>query len=192
MEIWTDGRKPYPKMNNRAVRAGLERDPNFMHPNVGCENALYDLMKDCWKQDADARPSFARILQRLEAIQGRQLQSPADTSLDIGGYAKPVGSADSTEEPDGYERPVVRTAETVAGAGVGAGAATMPESSIATTAFGVYGPSIVASKKSKHKTASRSGRKRNSRALEFTNAATTVISPLYNYSSKEALLDSQV
>ena len=175
VEIWTDGRKPYPKMNNRAVRAGLEHDPNFMHPNVGCEVELYNLMKDCWKQDADARPSFARILQRLEDMRGqlRQDENPAHSAPAAGSSA----GTPPTDENDGYERPVVRS--------TGAAAAAAP--TIATTVFGVYGPSIITAaakpKKSKRKTAPR---------LVTNAAAATVISPIYDFSGTVALLDSQV
>ena len=234
VEIWTDGRKPYPKMNNRSVREGLERDPNFMHPNVECNDELYDLMKDCWKQDADARPNFASILQRLEEAQGRLKRSsvvggaensaggaqPVQTEAAAGGDRSSVGgnSADPTEA-DGYERPVVRVR--AAGAPVPA-----PRPSL----VGVYGPTIGAPNPQQTACARTSAGRKCKKPAAFgskycedhtcphpgcrqpkrktapkcrthshtglvNNATTTVMSPVFDYTSRDAgdaLLDSQV
>lgn len=128
VEIWQDGRKPYSDKNNRAVRAGLETDATFMHPNIGCDDALYNLMKDCWNQDPDKRPKFGQILKRLEEAKGSLTRSSmvlgpisADTLLDLGGCAAPplpplpdmIAVDDghdyrqtAANNADGYERPV--------------------------------------------------------------------------------------
>lgn len=95
VEIWRNGGKPYPDHNNRAVRYGLEMDQTFMHPNVGCPDELYGLMTDCWKQDPDARPTFAHILTRLEQTDGKLKRSSVQH----------FDRADSNDD-DGYEKPV--------------------------------------------------------------------------------------
>lgn len=95
VEIWRNGGKPYPDHNNRAVRYGLEMDQTFMHPNVGCPDELYGLMTDCWKQDPDARPTFAHILTRLEQTDGKLKRSSVQH----------FDQADSNDD-DGYEKPI--------------------------------------------------------------------------------------
>ena len=96
VEIWQDGRKPYPDKNNRAVRSALELDPNFMHPNVGCNDHLYRLMQDCWSQVPEQRPSFAQILQRLReadgVLNGDSGATDSSELLDEDGYAKPAAA----------------------------------------------------------------------------------------------------
>ena len=32
----------------------------------GCPDAIYQIMKDCWQNDPNARPNFTRIMKTLE------------------------------------------------------------------------------------------------------------------------------
>lgn len=104
VEIWQNGRKPYPDKNNRAVRGCLELDPNFMHPNVGCKAELYSLMRDCWKQTPCERPSFAQVLMRLESVDGVLINQSASPSS-----ADPAGD-NVLDDEDGYAKPAATIA----------------------------------------------------------------------------------
>jgi serine/threonine protein kinase len=75
-DIWSFGiicgkfffwKKPYPDLNNKeaAEKIFLEgyRMPN---PNENlCPNEIYSIMLDCWKKEANERPNFQQIYEKL-------------------------------------------------------------------------------------------------------------------------------
>ena len=52
-------------MNNQDVVDRLTQ--GYRHPQpVGCPDALYDVMMDCWKRDPVQRPTFEHLYQTLD------------------------------------------------------------------------------------------------------------------------------
>ena len=64
-ELITHGRIPYPGMTNGEVLAKVEQGYR-MPPPPGCPDPLYQIMLDCWKSDADERPTFEYLKFHLE------------------------------------------------------------------------------------------------------------------------------
>jgi fyn-related kinase len=64
-ELVTYGRVPYPTMTNAEVLQQLERGYRMPKP-LGCPDKLYDIMMECWKEDAEQRPTFESLQFRLE------------------------------------------------------------------------------------------------------------------------------
>ncbi|XP_063779811.1 tyrosine-protein kinase Lyn isoform X1 [Pseudophryne corroboree] len=56
-EIITYGKIPYPGMSNADVMSALQR--GYRMPRMeNCPEELYDIMKQCWKEKAEERPTF--------------------------------------------------------------------------------------------------------------------------------------
>ena len=64
-ELITYGRFPYPGMNNAQVLEALQTGYRMPCP-MGCPEQLYEIMRECWKDDAVARPTFETLQWRLE------------------------------------------------------------------------------------------------------------------------------
>ena len=64
-ELITKGRIPYPGMTNGEVLAKLDQGYRMPCP-PGCPEPLYTLMLDCWKLEADDRPTFETLKHMLE------------------------------------------------------------------------------------------------------------------------------
>ena len=64
-ELITHGRIPYPGMTNGEVLAKVEQGYR-MPPPPGCPDPLYQIMLDCWKPDANERPTFEYLKFHLE------------------------------------------------------------------------------------------------------------------------------
>ncbi|KAK2846281.1 hypothetical protein Q7C36_011135 [Tachysurus vachellii] len=64
-ELVTKGRVPYPGMNNREVLEQVERGYRMQSP-VDCPASLYELMLQCWKQNAEERHTFEYLQAFLE------------------------------------------------------------------------------------------------------------------------------
>ena len=64
-EIVTYGRFPYPGMNNAQVLEALQVGYRMPRP-MGCPEQLYEIMKECWKDDAACRPTFETLQWKLE------------------------------------------------------------------------------------------------------------------------------
>ncbi|KAA0708874.1 Tyrosine-protein kinase fynb [Triplophysa tibetana] len=64
-ELVTKGRVPYPGMNNREVLEQVERGYRMPCPQ-DCPISLHELMLQCWKKDAEERPTFEYLQGFLE------------------------------------------------------------------------------------------------------------------------------
>ena len=64
-ELITYGRFPYPGMNNAQVKEALQTGYRMPCP-MGCPEQLYEIMRECWKDDAASRPRFEVLQWRLE------------------------------------------------------------------------------------------------------------------------------
>ncbi|XP_032078540.1 tyrosine-protein kinase Lyn isoform X1 [Thamnophis elegans] len=78
-EIITFGKIPYPGMSNSDVMAALQR--GYRMPCMeSCPSELYDIMKTCWKDKAEERPTFEYLQSVLDdfytATEGQYQQQP--------------------------------------------------------------------------------------------------------------------
>lgn len=64
-EIVTYGRFPYPGMNNQQVLEAVPVGYRMPIPHK-CPQTLYEIMLECWKDEADHRPTFETLQWRLE------------------------------------------------------------------------------------------------------------------------------
>eukprot|EP00055_Hartaetosiga_balthica_P010891 m.47867 g.47867 ORF g.47867 m.47867 type:complete len:532 (+) comp7363_c4_seq1:221-1816(+) len=64
-ELVTFGRIPYPGMTNAEVLQQVERGYRMPSP-PGTPEPLYKIMLDCWKSNAEERPTFETLQWRLE------------------------------------------------------------------------------------------------------------------------------
>ncbi|XP_047674890.1 tyrosine-protein kinase fynb isoform X1 [Tachysurus fulvidraco] len=64
-ELVTKGRVPYPGMNNREVLEQVDRGYRMQSP-MDCPASLYELMLQCWKQNAEERHTFEYLQAFLE------------------------------------------------------------------------------------------------------------------------------
>ncbi|XP_062267186.1 tyrosine-protein kinase fynb isoform X7 [Platichthys flesus] len=64
-ELVTKGRVPYPGMNNREVLEQVERGYRMPCPQ-DCPISMHELMLQCWKKDAEERPTFEYLQAFLE------------------------------------------------------------------------------------------------------------------------------
>ena len=64
-ELITYGRFPYPGMNNAQVLEALQTGYRMPCP-MGCPEQLYEIMRECWKDDSLSRPTFETLQWRLE------------------------------------------------------------------------------------------------------------------------------
>nr|XP_056710259.1 tyrosine-protein kinase Lyn isoform X3 [Euleptes europaea] len=78
-EIITYGKIPYPGMSNSDVMVALQR--GYRMPRMdACPTELYDIMKTCWKDKAEERPTFEYLQSVLDdfytATEGQYQQQP--------------------------------------------------------------------------------------------------------------------
>ncbi|KAH0617700.1 hypothetical protein JD844_016196 [Phrynosoma platyrhinos] len=78
-EIITYGKIPYPGMSNSEVMVALQR--GYRMPRMeACPVELYDIMKTCWKDKAEERPTFEYLQSVLDdfytATEGQYQQQP--------------------------------------------------------------------------------------------------------------------
>lgn len=64
-EIVTFGQMPYPAMTNFQVVQKLAEGFRMQCP-ANCPKVLYDIMKDCWKENEQDRPTFETLQWKLE------------------------------------------------------------------------------------------------------------------------------
>ncbi|CAH1801934.1 unnamed protein product, partial [Owenia fusiformis] len=66
-EIVTFGSTPYSGMNGKAVMR-LVKSGKVMDRPQHCKSELYNVMVECWSQDAATRPQFSDIVSKMEGI----------------------------------------------------------------------------------------------------------------------------
>lgn len=64
-ELVTRGRLPYTGMNNSQVVQSLKNNYRMPCP-PSCPEHLYEIMTECWREDAATRPTFEELQSRLE------------------------------------------------------------------------------------------------------------------------------
>ena len=66
-ELITYGRFPYPGMNDAQVLDMVQKGCRMPCPK-GCPKQLYQIMRECWRDDATTRPTFEMSQLRLETF----------------------------------------------------------------------------------------------------------------------------
>ena len=66
-ELITYGRFPYPGMNNAQVLEALQTGYRMPCP-MGCPEQLYEIMRQCWRDDASSRPTFEMLQKQLKEL----------------------------------------------------------------------------------------------------------------------------
>ncbi|XP_068713931.1 angiopoietin-1 receptor-like isoform X2 [Montipora foliosa] len=66
-EIESGGLKPYAGMTTPEVMTELKKGYRLEKPS-GCSDAMYQVMRDCWNPNPKLRPSFEKLVERLEAM----------------------------------------------------------------------------------------------------------------------------
>ena len=91
-ELITYGRFPYPGMNNAQV---LEAhfDGYRMPCPMGCPEKLYEIMRECWRDDASSRPTFEILQWRLEEFFTTEL-SAAHERMTLAEFRSKAGLQD--------------------------------------------------------------------------------------------------
>ena len=64
-ELITYGRRPYPGMPNKEVPVELKMGYRMPRP-LSCPDSLYRIMRDCWKDDPEERPTFEHLKYHME------------------------------------------------------------------------------------------------------------------------------
>ena len=73
-ELITYGRHPYPGMSNAEVMEKVEKGYRMPHP-LDCPQKLYEIMLECWRDDAASRPTFDALQWRLEKFSTKPTHS---------------------------------------------------------------------------------------------------------------------
>ncbi|XP_073255185.1 tyrosine-protein kinase receptor Tie-1-like [Porites lutea] len=69
-EMATLGGVPYPTLTNSELYRLLGKGYRMERPDM-CSDDVYELISDCWDEDPYIRPSFYRLIEKLEAIMER-------------------------------------------------------------------------------------------------------------------------
>ncbi|XP_073254702.1 uncharacterized protein [Porites lutea] len=69
-EMATLGGVPYPTLTNSELYRLLGTGYRMEKPDM-CSDDVYELISDCWNEDPYIRPSFYRLIEKLEAIMER-------------------------------------------------------------------------------------------------------------------------
>ena len=56
---------PYPELSEMTVLEKLQQGYRMPHP-LGCQDELYELMTNCWKEDTECRPTFETLHWQLD------------------------------------------------------------------------------------------------------------------------------
>ena len=59
-ELITYGHSPYPRMNDTEVLERLQKGYHMPCP-INCPELLYNIMRECWRDEADTRPIFESL-----------------------------------------------------------------------------------------------------------------------------------
>ncbi|XP_066024448.1 fibroblast growth factor receptor 1-A [Pocillopora verrucosa] len=69
-ELFTIGGSPYPRMDGRKI-ANLLQEGYRMPKPQHVDDKLYDIMKRCWKDDPNLRPSFEKLRNKFKEMENR-------------------------------------------------------------------------------------------------------------------------
>lgn len=75
-ETFSYGRQPYPKMSLSEVRQCVEQGYRMEAPEE-CPQGIYPLMRSCWEKEPRRRPSFHKLLEKLERELAKHSPGPA-------------------------------------------------------------------------------------------------------------------
>ncbi|KAM6915322.1 tyrosine-protein kinase FRK [Xenentodon cancila] len=78
-EIVTFGQMPYPDMSNIQVAQKITQGYRMQRP-PNCPEILYDIMKDCWRENERDRPTFETLQWKLEDFFETDVSSYDDTT----------------------------------------------------------------------------------------------------------------
>ncbi|KAL0967334.1 hypothetical protein UPYG_G00250950 [Umbra pygmaea] len=78
-EIITYGQMPYPNMTNYQVIQQLSTGYRMPSPS-NCPKVMYEMMSDCWKENAMDRPTFETLQWRLEEFFDQDVSSYDDAN----------------------------------------------------------------------------------------------------------------
>lgn len=67
-EIFAGGRMPYSGMGNAETREQVCKQGYRMPPPPGCPDQIGILLEECWRQDADDRPTMDMVLDHLDEV----------------------------------------------------------------------------------------------------------------------------
>jgi hypothetical protein len=88
-EIFSAGDTPWAKLGNQQVVRAVMQKRTLSRPER-CPLELFEVLRECWRFEASARPSAAQLLPMLTAIQSGMRARDAEV---------PVGSQTQLEEP---------------------------------------------------------------------------------------------
>ena len=71
-EIYSLGKTPWKGLGPVEIRDMIVEGERLGHPER-CPNDMYDVMRACWKQDPQERPTFADIAKRVQQVSGTTL-----------------------------------------------------------------------------------------------------------------------
>ncbi|XP_053317849.1 megakaryocyte-associated tyrosine-protein kinase [Spea bombifrons] len=66
-EVYSYGRSPYPKMSIKKAVEALKQGYRMESPE-NCPPVMYSLMRDCWMEEPEKRPTFKKIKEKLEKM----------------------------------------------------------------------------------------------------------------------------
>ena len=87
-EIVTYGRFPYPGMNNQQVLEAVPVGYRMPCPH-GCPESLYEVMLECWKDEANHRPTFETLQRKLEQLKLYSMERSDSDYDDLDEYRGP-------------------------------------------------------------------------------------------------------
>ncbi|PRP76598.1 LRR receptor-like serine/threonine-protein kinase FLS2-like [Planoprotostelium fungivorum] len=100
-EIFSAARIPYPELNNREVVEGVTHKGLRLSQPYRCPDDLFEIMKDCWQEDPQQRPSFNdiynRMLSKYERILGNERYVPT-ASTSLASHAPAIETAEENQE----------------------------------------------------------------------------------------------
>ena len=65
---YSPGRMPYSGMGNAETREQVCKQGYRMPPPPGCPDQIGILLEECWRQDADDRPTMDMVLDHLDEV----------------------------------------------------------------------------------------------------------------------------
>jgi hypothetical protein len=68
-EIFTFGDTPYGRMRNDEVTMQITTRNYRLQSPPGCPLGIYSIMMDCWQTEANNRPTFSKLSERLSSMQ---------------------------------------------------------------------------------------------------------------------------